>query len=178
MTGANVHEPKGADTAAVDTVYHSDGAGSGTWKAVDATYGEMYISGNATATTISASATYYQVTAGWVTGLVNNVTFTTDHMVITEDGIYDLACDISMAGQTGETFQFEFHVDTGGGYAAIGKGAIQHKTSNNDVISLGCKALYSLNSGDKVALFVQNTGATGNPTIAYADVHIHKLLSE
>lgn len=31
LTGASLHEPKGAENAALDTVYTSDGAGSGAW---------------------------------------------------------------------------------------------------------------------------------------------------
>lgn len=31
LTGANLHEPKGADSATADQIYVSDGAGSGTW---------------------------------------------------------------------------------------------------------------------------------------------------
>lgn len=31
LTGADLHEPKGADTASIDTVYVSNGAGSGAW---------------------------------------------------------------------------------------------------------------------------------------------------
>lgn len=31
LTGADLHEPKGADTAALGQVYIADGAGSGTW---------------------------------------------------------------------------------------------------------------------------------------------------
>jgi hypothetical protein len=34
LTAANLHEPKGADTAAVNKVYVSDGAGSGAWKTI------------------------------------------------------------------------------------------------------------------------------------------------
>jgi len=34
LTGANLHEPKGADTAALGTVYVSNGAGGGTWSAI------------------------------------------------------------------------------------------------------------------------------------------------
>src|SRR6185295_1733140 len=34
LTGSNLHEPKGADTAALGTVYVSNGAGSGTWSSV------------------------------------------------------------------------------------------------------------------------------------------------
>jgi tail collar domain len=34
LTGSNLHEPKGADTATLGTVYISDGAGSGSWASV------------------------------------------------------------------------------------------------------------------------------------------------
>lgn len=36
LTGANLHEPKGADTASEDTLYIADGLGSGTWDKVGA----------------------------------------------------------------------------------------------------------------------------------------------
>jgi hypothetical protein len=37
LTGADLHEPKGASAAAIDTIYISDGAGSGTWTKASAT---------------------------------------------------------------------------------------------------------------------------------------------
>lgn len=36
LTGTDLHEPKGASTASINTVYLSDGAGSGTWSKVTA----------------------------------------------------------------------------------------------------------------------------------------------
>lgn len=36
LTGADLHEPKGADSASLDTVYVADGAGSGAWQKVEA----------------------------------------------------------------------------------------------------------------------------------------------
>lgn len=36
LTGADLHEPKGADTAASNLVYRTDGVGSGTWTKLDA----------------------------------------------------------------------------------------------------------------------------------------------
>jgi hypothetical protein len=35
LTGSDLHEPKGAAGASVDTVYVADGAGSGTWVKID-----------------------------------------------------------------------------------------------------------------------------------------------
>lgn len=37
LTGADLHEPKGVETASAGTVYVSDGAGSGTWILLPAT---------------------------------------------------------------------------------------------------------------------------------------------
>lgn len=37
LTGADLHEPKGAETANVGEVYVADGAGSGSWQKVDTT---------------------------------------------------------------------------------------------------------------------------------------------
>lgn len=34
LTGADLHEPKGADTASANTVYVADGLGSGTWQTI------------------------------------------------------------------------------------------------------------------------------------------------
>lgn len=34
LTGADLHEPKGADTASASTVYVADGAGSGDWQKI------------------------------------------------------------------------------------------------------------------------------------------------
>jgi hypothetical protein len=36
LTGADLHEPKGADAAAANKVYVSNGAGSGTWQKLTA----------------------------------------------------------------------------------------------------------------------------------------------
>ncbi len=35
LTGASLHEPKGASTAAINTLYVADGAGSGAWSKID-----------------------------------------------------------------------------------------------------------------------------------------------
>lgn len=34
LTGADLHEPKGSDSATADSVYVADGAGSGTWEKI------------------------------------------------------------------------------------------------------------------------------------------------
>lgn len=208
LTGSNLHEPKGADAAAADTVYKADGAGSGSFTnvnadevqltdsgdyftgtqveaalqeagailaAVDPKFGEMYITGNSTATTISVGATYYQVTSGWAAGVLEDVTFSSDHLVLPADGTYVIFASISFEGATGDTFKFDFHVDTGGGYSPVAKGAIRRKTANADVGAIGIHTYYAGTSGDKIAIFVQNEGSTNNATITDATLSIMRV---
>lgn len=53
LTGANLHEPKGADTASDGDVYVSDGAGSGSWHYLPTGWG--YYKDNATAQTFNTT---------------------------------------------------------------------------------------------------------------------------
>jgi len=207
LTGANLHEPKGADAAAVDTVPVSDGAGGTSWRkvasdevtsadaggyytgtdveaqlqelgptaaALDAKFGEMYIAGNSTATTVTVAATYYQVTAGWTQGTLDDVTFSTDHLVVPADGNYYIMCSFSFEGATGDTFKFDFHKDVGAGYVPIGKGDIRRKTPNTDVGACAHHTIVALTAGDKIAIFGQNEGATSNFTITDATFSIFR----
>lgn len=64
LTGADLHEPKGADTANSDTVYRADGAGSGAWKKLYLIGVEDY-NDAATATTpisLASAGVYYGLT--------------------------------------------------------------------------------------------------------------------
>lgn len=72
LTGADLHEPKGASTAAINTVYVSDGAGSGSWTTYNTYRTTKIVKTSATARTstttfaadpaltfaVSASSTY------------------------------------------------------------------------------------------------------------------------
>lgn len=61
LTGSDLHEPKGADTALVGTVYVSDGAGSGSWQSASS------IITNQAFTTGDAKLTYKtSADTGWV----------------------------------------------------------------------------------------------------------------
>lgn len=62
----NIHEPKGAATAAADTVYTADGAGTGTWKARNS---QVFLT--AYLSQIGTAQTYYTVSpvAGTITGI-------------------------------------------------------------------------------------------------------------
>jgi hypothetical protein len=209
LTTTELHEPKGAAAASVDTVYIADGAGSGAWAkndadnvtvadaggfytganvevilqeigpltvSLDPQYGEMLITSNVTATSIAVTNTYYQVTAGTIAGIVDGVTFDTDHLVIGSGGIYELNCVLTFTGQVNDTFGFQFHKDAGGGYVPIGKGTMKHRTSSaTNEVHIGLQALLQVNASDKLAVFVRNETTTGNPTISDMSFFMHRI---
>lgn len=211
LTTTELHEPKGAAGASINTVPIADGAGSQAWAkpaaanttvadaggffaateveaalqelgpaiaAVDPVYGEMCIVAGSTATSIASSATPVQVVADWGTGLVDDVTFDTDHLEIDKDGVYSIECSLSFTGQTNETFRYHFYKDVGGGYIPIGTGSVSRKTSTTDVGTASLHTLASLNDGDLLALFVENVAATGNPTVTDSCYVINRLKAE
>lgn len=69
ITEANLHEPKGASTAAVNTVYVSDGAGSGAW--AQAPY--YYSLSQQLADVSTASSTYFVIPTGGIIDSIRTV---------------------------------------------------------------------------------------------------------
>lgn len=57
-------------------------------------FGEMTISGNGTATTLTLQNTYYKQTAGWLAGDLDDFTFNTDTLTCTRGGNFETACTL------------------------------------------------------------------------------------
>lgn len=55
-------------------------------------FGEMTITGNVTATTLTLQNTYYKQTAGWVAGDLDDFTFSTDTLTATRWGNFETLC--------------------------------------------------------------------------------------
>lgn len=58
LTGAELHEPKGADAAAADTVYVADGVGSGAWELLNPYGGIIYNDVEGSGTTFTTPTAY------------------------------------------------------------------------------------------------------------------------
>jgi len=93
LTGANLHEPKGADSASANTVYVANGSGSGTWQKVGANSigSDIYNSNKIWLTAVladvsTASSVYIPVpracTLSKVTSIISN-TITSANSTIT-----------------------------------------------------------------------------------------------
>ena len=57
LTDPQLHEPKGASTAASGKVYVANGSGSGAWQFIAGhSYGDLYITGSSVSQTLSAAS--------------------------------------------------------------------------------------------------------------------------
>lgn len=175
QTDPDLHEPKGVSTANANEVYVSDGAGSGNWTSTlsvggTQVHGEMTMQANATATTIAASGTWYQVTAGWITGHADGVTFNTDHLEIVTAGHYVMTANLSFlpVGATNKIWRFAIAIDTGSGYV-FHPPYFTIETTSASVHSIAIPGLLELGltAGDKIGILVQNETNTDNLTVQH-----------
>jgi hypothetical protein len=67
----------------------------------NASYGEMTINANSTATSIVSANNFYQFTAGWVAGDNNGMHFNTDQIVADTAGAFETLCTISITCSLG-----------------------------------------------------------------------------
>lgn len=203
IDNANLHEPKDVSASAVNKVYVANGAGSGVWQLITSSqvssgaatlgqhlladgsggatfadapgsiHGEMEISGNSTATTISASATFVKVSQGTPSGdHLNGITFDTDHLVIPVDGTYAVFASVSFEGDAGDIFRFDVAIDAS---LTPMNHVARRKTPNADVGHIMTGGMHTLTAGDQISIIVQNEAATTNPTITDAVLVVYKI---
>lgn len=142
LTAANSHEPKGADTATVDKVYVSDGAGSGAWKTA---YTQGFEDYNDLATTSTPIALTLADTAYELTNDGAGVNTELSYRLPGYGAIWDVATDsfdFSGAGLVlGDTVDIRFDID------------IENSGANGEYdfklnLAIGSGAAYSLEMDD------------------------------
>ena len=168
LTGASLHEPKGADTAAIREIFVADGAGSGTWqKSLLSSHGEMVIETSVTATNTSAAADstlntdtdYTKVTAGWSAGHLLGVTFNADEIVVPVDGDYYIAfwADIKVP-KNNNFVGIKYAVNDGTPYSTR-KLVSQSKTTNDFLNLAGMGMVASMAAGDTISVCIASSQA-------------------
>ena len=101
LTGSSLHEPKGVESAAVQTIYVADGAGSGDWVLPPtASHGEMVVESYNTRFSVTADIdptlntdtdhTKITGTGMWAAGHPEKVTFNVDERLVPVDGEYEI----------------------------------------------------------------------------------------
>lgn len=133
-------------------------------------HGEMYIQGNTTATTIGTSDTWVQVT-GWTGAKLQNVTFASDELTVSNAGDYQVNVAISMTGAGADTWTFGIAVND----TVDETSRVERKTTSVDVGALALVGIETLAVDDTVQLYVKNQTLTNNPTITEAALTLHML---
>lgn len=189
LTGSDIHEPKGIETAPVKSAYVSNGLSTGSWKAVplveDTGAGKIFqgtgngtgdwtvlhkhaiakIASNAVATAIAASSTWTKVSTGWTSLHTDNLNFVTDEFIVTISGDYLVRCNVSFLGGTNDVWAF----DVAKNGTPVGQKARAKTANGTDVVNLSLFAyIPTLVVGDKISLYVQNETNADDITITDA----------
>lgn len=121
LTGSNLHEPKGASTALINTVYVSDGAGSGTWQTIGNSQTDGMIGNMALIKSVAASSSSTIDFVHGVSGVILDSTYDNYEIFITGVQFSSASNGLSMIIGTGvgPTWQ---HSGYNGGQFSIGQG--------------------------------------------------------
>jgi len=140
---------------------------------LNSNFGEMYIADNSTETTISAGSTWYEVTTGATAGSLVNVTFSTNKLTVSEDGKYFITWSASTsAASINNIFRIGISVNDS---APANNTIIRRKYGNTDVGASAGSAVLDLSTDDYIKLEVYNETGTGNITVSWANIQLHRL---
>jgi hypothetical protein len=136
-------------------------------------YGEISVTDNSNATTITLANTFYQVTVFDTNGPSNDTTpdHTNDHIEIDHDGIYLVTMSASILTEgagTGDDYEGVIHKNNG---ATELENLHFHRAlsgGGGDLGSVSISGIVSLSDGDTVELWIQNT--TGTDNLIFEDI--------
>jgi hypothetical protein len=153
LTGADLHEVKGADTATVGQILIADGAGAATFQEPTAVAFIGLAATDSTTQTKPAAATKKAITLN--TNLViNDVSHTVSSASITlnTSGVYTLICipQLVSGGGGAGLVEISWEVDTGGGFGTVAGTPIQINIPANGFRTPVCQVMYDATAGDIV----------------------------
>lgn len=174
ITDPEIHEPKGVSAATSGEMYVADGAGSGSWQHTStSTFGSMNIVNNSTGTAVTAAADatlntdtdYVKVTAGWASGHLERVTFSTNKLVAPTTGHYTIKfwCSVKIPA-INNFIGIKYAVNDATPYSL--QKLVSQSATSNDYRNLFGSAVVALNAGDSVSIYV---AATKNDTLVFEE---------
>lgn len=160
--------PVGGDTADEGQVFASDGAGSGTWKQSTNIHGEMFVTGNTTAAsvtaavdgTLSTDSDYIKSTIGWQEGHTSGITFNGDEMVVTVAGSYEVNLWASFeVAVTNTLIGVKYAINDTPPYST--RKILNKSKTTTDVNNLfGVGIVPNLNVGDTISIYIAADNTT------------------
>jgi len=155
-----IHEVKGAAAASADQILVADGAGSASFTNPDTlfvspVYGSMYMTGNATGTSIPTANTYVQIAGNYTAGPLNGVTFASNSLTVLTAGVYFCSFTMTFTEDGGATEEYRLRVGVNGG--TDGFGNLRFSLDNNEVDTVSYQAPILLAANDVLYPMITNT---------------------
>ena len=173
----NIHEPKGVATAAVDTVYYANGAGSGSWKLVFP-HGSTTFVNLSTPYTLTYPATYTKLAPTTVaSGTSEEFTEATTARLTytgTPSRHARIVCDISFDQVVGANRDIEFAVYKNG--SVISSSSVVCTTVSGAKVISTLFADSTAVTNDYFEIYCKNAGASGDVRVYSFNLSAHGFI--
>ena len=175
----DLHEPKGVASAATGTIYHANGASSGSWKKVDKdslnqnlfSYGSMQFVANSVnlAVTAVADTTFntpsqFSVVTGtgapWAGSDLYNLSFVTDHIIVPVTGVYHSHGYFNIGAFPSSTARICFRYLINGTTYSVQKAIVKSGAASFETQVVGTNII-PLTAGDSIQVVIASD-TTGN----------------
>ena len=181
LTDPQLHEPKGASTAASGKVYVANGSGSGAWQFIAGhSYGDLYITGSSVSQTLSAASALAKLnpTGAWTANGYQNVTpsAANGQFTITQAGIYQLDFWVvfeTAAIASGAAYNFHYAVN---GTPSTRKVYVKKTTNNVDTLHLASNGYITLAANDVISIYVGGDGTSSSTALIVKEAGLSCLL--
>ena len=134
------------------------------------TYGEMYQADNAVATTVAVANTWYAV-ANFSAGHLDDVTFSSNALVLPTAGDYLFLATVTVTGTTGNEIKIGVGLDGTVDENHVAETELQ----STDVQAMTVVGVVEATAGMALKLYVKNVPATNNVTVVHATVVVRKI---
>lgn len=179
---ADLHEPKGVNSASAKQVYVADGAGSGSWQDTGiSVHGDAIITGNTTATAVTAAvdatlatdSDYTKVTAGWTLAHGDGISLNVDEVVVSVAGTYQIMFWADVKVPTNNNFiGIKYVINDTAPYS--NRKLIAQSTSANDILNIsGMGVVVNLNANDTISIY---TAATKTDNLVFQEAGVVVIL--
>jgi hypothetical protein len=137
------------------------------------TYGEIYVNGNASTTSLPSQNTWVQFVHFDTNGVAVGTTpdHTNDHITISTTGTYKVELSVSFSGTGNQTYEIQVFKNNG----ATGMGNIHIERrlgSGGDIGASQCGGLVDLTAADTLEVWAQCTTTTGT-TVTLRDATLN-----